>query len=336
MSILEVYQFVTGLSATTNKQSGVYLVRCPVSTHEDRHPSCSLNARSDSWKCFACDGKGGKLKLVIASGKARTNAEAAAYLKGYASIGHTLTFKEQPALKAKHARGEAEQLVDEKRVAVHSYTDDQGRTVYQVIRYEGKPAAEGARSKRFSQRLIGPDGKWIWVLKGQKFERWPYLMQDVQKAAREHKVLVALEGEKHCDALRALDIYTTTLAEGWKALWEPWWNQHLDGIPLVFVLADADKVGREAADKRAKAMASPERKAAVLDIFPERTNGDDILNWMIEEDILVDIRDVDKLTVPLNWKKLYRIPLAEARERVIAKLTACYHASTKLYGDKVA
>lgn len=331
-SILDVYRLVTGYSATDKPQSGgKFLVRCPVDNHEDKSPSCSLNPKTDSWNCFACEGKGGKLKMIIANGKARTMPEAAEWLKTFIGGIDKHEYKPQPELK-KHQVRNHEELINERRVGVHPYKDDKGRTVYEVLRFQGKPAVENARAKRFSQRLIGNDGKWIWTFEGQNFKRWPYKIAGVMKAASEKKTLVALEGEIHCDALEALDIHTTTLAEGWKAKWESSWNTYLDGIPLVFVLADAERIGRKSAAERAEAMAGSGRKAVVIDIFPERENGDDILNWMIEEGIIHDYRDVTKINTPFNWKRMYRVPLDEARARVIAKLTQGYKNSTTVFG----
>lgn len=333
-TIMEVYQFATGFQANTHKQSGKYIVRCPVKTHEDKHPSCSLNPRSDSWNCFACEGKGGKLKLIIAAEKARTMPEAAEWLKRFVGAGNDLTFKPQPSMKTHQVRGE-EELIGKKRVAIHPYKDHTNRTVYEVIRNQGKPAAEGSRSKSFSQRLIGSDGKWIWTFVGQEFKRYPYLLDGVMKAAKEKKVLVVLEGEIHCDALKAIGIHTTTIAEGWKSDWEKWWNKYLNGIPLVFVVTDADDVGRRSSEKRAKAIADETRKAAVVEIFPERKNGDDILVWMIEENIIIDYRETDKITGLFNWKKMYRIPLDEARDRVIQKLSKGFRISKNVYGKNL-
>ena len=323
-SILDVYKLVTGYNATDRPQSGgKFLVKCPVDNHEDKRPSCSLNPKSDSWNCFACEGKGGKLKMIIANGKAKTLPEAAEWLKQFIGGIDKHEYKTQPELK-KHQVRDKEELIDERRVGIHQYKDDKGRTIYEVLRFQGKPANEESRTKRFSQRLIGSDGKWIWTFIGQTFKRWPYKIAGIMQAAKEKKTLVVLEGEIHCDALEAIGIHTTTLAEGWKAKWESWWNQYLDGIPLVFVLTDAEKVGRKSAKERAAAMTGDGRKAVVLDIFPERENGDDILNWMIEEEIIHDYRDLTKINTPFNWKRMYRIPLDEAKSRVVTKLTETY------------
>ena len=328
ISILEIYKYLTGYSSITHKVSGQYLVRCAVENHKDESPSCSLNSKTDSWRCFACGNKGGKLKLIIAAGKAKNKYEAAEWIKEYIGV-ENLIFKPQPAIKAKQVRGNKVELVDKKEIAIHKYKDDSGRTIYEVLRYQGKPTPDGLRTKTFSQRLIGPDGKWIWTFKGQNFKKYPYLVEKIIQAGKEKKVLLMLEGEIHCDALDAIGIYTTTVAEGWQHEWEKWWNKFLIGIPMIFILSDADEVGRKAADKRAKSMTSNERKVAVIDIFPNRNNGDDILNWMIEEKILKDYHDVTKIATPINWKKMYLMDLEEARKKVVDKITNEYKKSKK-------
>lgn len=331
ISILEIYQFVTGFDARTHKEYEKYQVRCPVKGHPDKHPSCYLNPKNDRYHCFACGAEGGKLKMIIDAGKSNDRAEAAEWIKRCVGASSTLTFKPQPKVKAKHIRGETE-LVNKAQVAIHPYTDDTGRTIYEVIRNQGKPAAEGSRSKTFSQRLIGPDGKWIWRFEGQSFKRWPYRLQGIKKAAKEKKSLIVIEGEIHCDALSVLNLYTSTIAQGWEHPWEKSWNKFLVGIPVIFVLADADKVGRSSAEKRAKNMSGAERKVAVVEIFPDRDNGDDILNWMVEENIIYNYKD-EKINTIINWKKMYKVPLDEARKRVIAKITEGYKKSTIVYTE---
>ena len=56
-------------------------VRCPVSGHEDRHPSCLLDEVRNRWRCLSCGAKGGMLDCVIAAGHALNRAGAAVWLE---------------------------------------------------------------------------------------------------------------------------------------------------------------------------------------------------------------------------------------------------------------
>jgi len=57
------------------------IVRCPVTGHEDNHPSCLMNEVADRWRCLACGARGGMLDVVIAAGHAVDRAGAARWLE---------------------------------------------------------------------------------------------------------------------------------------------------------------------------------------------------------------------------------------------------------------
>ena len=77
-----VYSAVAGAAAVfARRSSNEILVACPSRSHEDRHPSCSLNSKKGVFYCHACCIGGGVLDLPIVAGLARDRAEAFSYLR---------------------------------------------------------------------------------------------------------------------------------------------------------------------------------------------------------------------------------------------------------------
>jgi DNA primase len=302
ISIVEAYQYVTGLSGTTHRNGQHYIVRCPAEDHPDRHPSCSLNLGSDTWKCFACGKKGGKIQMVIEAEKARTRSEAAEWLKKTSGRLQHMQFTDQPALKPNQIRGEQEVLQNERLTGTYSYTDEKGNLVYQVQRFEGK-GKNGGRDKRFEMRAPRAGGGWKKKLNGIRF--YPYRLLDVLRAKNQKKSLIAVEGEKHADFLAKLKFHATTNAGGWGKDWDPKWLPYFEGIPVIFVIADSDKTGREAMKRRSALLEAPGRTVVQVDLFPDRNDGSDILDWVKEEGLTQLSAEQQRKHIIAKLKKYY-------------------------------
>jgi hypothetical protein len=106
---------------------------------------------------------------------------------------------------------------DRKLIATHSYTDDAGAELFQVLRYE---------SKGFSQRRPDGNGGWIYNLDGVRrvLYRLPELIEQV---AMGHPAFIS-EGEKDVDVLWAIGVPATCNPHG-AGKWLPEYNQHLHG-----------------------------------------------------------------------------------------------------------
>lgn len=113
-------------------------------------------------------------------------------------------------------------------VATYDYTDENGKLLFQVCRFE---------PKKFSQRR--PDGRsgWIWNLQGVR--RVLYRLPEVVKAEQ----VFVCEGEKDADRLRSLGLVATTAPMG-AGKWRPEYSEALRGKHVV-ILPDADEPGRE-------------------------------------------------------------------------------------------
>jgi len=120
-------------------------------------------------------------------------------------------------------------------VATYDYVDEDGRLLFQVVRYEPKDF----RARR-------PDGRggWIYSLDGVRLV--PYRLPEVLRAVRERREVWICEGEKDADALCAAGVVATTNPFGAKK-WRPEFSEILRGARVV-VVRDKDKAGHEHAD----------------------------------------------------------------------------------------
>jgi hypothetical protein len=284
-TISEVYQAITGYSASTHLRGDRALVRCPAADHADTHPSCYLLLSTNSWCCFSCPTAFSNLpmgkrtrtiaELVIYSGNAHTVQEAAVFLERILNHNLSRPLKDQPKPKIGQGVGTHEKLENEKRVATYPYEDEQGKTLYKILRYEGtvpKSAAEihhkakNGKSKRF-------------VMVGNSKRRVPYKLPLIIAAARAGRSIIVNEGENKADWLESVGFAATAWAFGSNSPFDISWVRYFDGAPYVFFLSDADQVGRLAMRRAASLIAAPGRTCITIDLFPDRTDASDVLNW---------------------------------------------------------
>ena len=122
-------------------------------------------------------------------------------------------------------------------VVEYSYSDESGRTLYQVVRFE---------PKSFRQRRPDGRGGWVWNLKGTR--RVLYRLPDVLKA----KSVLIVEGEKDCETARQMGLVATCNAGG-AGKWREEYSDSLRGKRIA-VLADADDPGRKHAQQVAASL----------------------------------------------------------------------------------
>jgi putative DNA primase/helicase len=115
---------------------------------------------------------------------------------------------------------------DQRIAATYDYTDEAGKPLFQVVRYE---------PKRFVQRRRAEDGRWVWGLKAGKYwlgktgwkldrgnipadsevrdfpecPRVPYRLPELLTAIAEGKTIWIPEGEKDVENLRRLGFDAT-------------------------------------------------------------------------------------------------------------------------------
>jgi hypothetical protein len=160
-----------------------------------------------------------------------------------------------------------------KPVAIYDYTDENGKLLYQVCRYE---------PKRFGHRQ--PDGHGDWIYKGTHrriLYRWPELLQHPDAT-----VLVT-EGEKDADNVAALGLCATTVASG------KWTNDCIQALAgrHCWILEDNDNTGRKKALKAAE-LVHPVANSVKIIRLPGLAEGEDISDWLDAGHTRQDLEDI--------------------------------------------
>jgi hypothetical protein len=170
---------------------------------------------------------------------------------------------------------------DNKRkiAATYDYIDEDGKLLYQKVRYVPK-----------SFKLRRPDGRGGWTENLDKTRRVLYHLRDVLSAT----IVYVLEGEKDADTISAWGLCGTT---GGGAN-DPWLEDYTAAVAdkLVVILPDTDPPGRKKAQQIAHALAGT---AATIRLC-EVPGAKDLTEWAerggTRDQLLEILRDA------LDWK----------------------------------
>ena len=213
---------------------GGYLASCPCAGHGkgrgDRHQSLAISA-----------GDGGGVVLYCHAG-CQTEDVVAAFGLTMADLMNgngTPKTPTSPQLSRRIA-------------ATYKYEDEDGRLLYQVIRYAPKD---------FRQRRPDGDGDWIWKLGDTR--RVLYHLPEVIAAVAAAEPVYICEGEKDVDALRALDITATCNPHG-AGKWRPEYSEFLRGAKVT-IIQDKDEPGRQHAAAVAISLAPSAASVCVVE-----------------------------------------------------------------------
>ena len=175
--------------------------QCPA--HEDRNPSLSVSEGADG-------------KVLVHCHAGCTPEEITAALQR--SVGDLFPPREERPADEWTPKAE------------YTYTDAEGRKVFQVVRFPGK---------QFRQRRWTGTG-WAWGMEG--VERQLYRLPDVLRAKEAGRWVFLCEGEKDAEAVSRHGVCGTTMPGG-VGKWSDAYTVALGGA-LVIVMADDDEPGR--------------------------------------------------------------------------------------------
>jgi RecA-family ATPase len=155
-----------------------------------------------------------------------------------------------------------------KLVCNYDYRDLDGRLVYQVQRWD---------PKAFTQRRPDGRGGWITYKVFEGVSRVPYRWQQLRAAmaAYPDAPIFVCEGEKDCDEVSKLGLYSTCVAGGV-------WTSEIAGVLKdrdVIYLADNDKAGREKSVRAGQAL-SGIAKTVRIATFTELPEKGDVSDWI--------------------------------------------------------
>jgi hypothetical protein len=107
-------------------------------------------------------------------------------------------------------------------------------------------------------------------------------------AAPTTALIYFVEGEKDADALAKISFVATTASEGAAAKWDPALTPYFRDRHVV-ILPDADLPGRAHAQKVAKAIHGVAASVRVVDLFPDRLDGSDVSDWLVNDTAVVGL-----------------------------------------------
>jgi len=285
---MTAHEFLARLESVRTVKDG-WMARCPA--HDDRNPSLSISEVN------------GKILLKCQAG-CETRAVVAA-------LG--LSMSDLFAEPKPNGNGAGRRIV-----ATYDYTDEAGKLLFQVVRYDPKD---------FRQRR--PDGKggWIWNL--ERASRVLYNLPAVLKA----KAVLVLEGEKDVEAARGLELVATCNPHG-AGKWRPEYSESLRG-KRVAVICDADAPGRFHVAQVAGSLFGKVEALKVLELPGSK----DLSEWVEcggTRETLVDLiksapewkpaRDGDDILNAVSTFVARFLALNEAQARAVALWVAHTHA----------
>lgn len=208
--LLVVCQDQYGMKFTKN--GGEFYASCPF--HSDgKRPNFRVNITKNTWFCDVC-GEGGSVIDFVMKRDRCDAAKAMEKLNKGAPAPTEMT-----------------------EVAWYDYTDENGKFLYQVIRY---------MPKTFRQRHQDANGKWVWGMEGVR--RVLYRLPAVLKS----ESVFIVEGEKDVDNLTKLGLIATCNVGGAKK-WLESYSESLKGKKAI-VWPDKDDPGREHAEMVIKSL----------------------------------------------------------------------------------
>ena len=181
---------------------------CP--RNDDHRPSLTINRRKDVWLCGPCGASGNAWQL-------------GAFLFGL-DPGAKKAIREKLSQLGLLASSASKGKIR----AIYDYTDENGKLLFQVVRFE---------PKNFCQRQ--PDGKGDWIYHLQGVRRVPYKLPDLLRA----EFVLIVEGERDVETAMELG-FASTCNPGGAGKWRPEYSEYFRG-KKVAIIADADDAGRK-------------------------------------------------------------------------------------------
>jgi len=221
----------TILARNGSREGSEIRFQCPFPENHnngDTSPSARYSPAKAVWCCDVCGGKGGWSNLCDLLGVRRER--------------------------------------DSEIAARYSYTDEDGRLLFQVVR---------KIPKKFVQRRPDGNGGWIWNTKGVR--RVLYRLPAVIAAVDEGRTVHLVEGEKDAGNLADLGL-TATTNPGGAGKWTEDYTNALRGARIV-ILPDNDTAGRKHAQNVARALDGVAAEVRVVEL-PDLPEGGDVSDWL--------------------------------------------------------
>lgn len=219
---------------------------------------------------------------------------------------------------------ETANALERKVPVIYTYTDEQGRPLYRILRWDdpGLPRGKTFELQHFDGQSWRPGlGNSPLVL---------YRLPRVREAISCGRVVFLVEGEKCVHAVERLGLTATTNPFG-ALTWKDEFTEQLRGVEQIIILPDNDSVGRKHARKVLKALQKHGIRAKIVEL-PGLGPGEDVADLiargeMSREKLLAlvqtesgsttEVRNTSAVLLPV-------LPLTQAVERLKALGEGCW------------
>lgn len=229
------------------KEGKQFMALCPF--HKEKKGSLSINHETGLYCCHGCGEKGDLFTFYAKMNSLDAKSQFREVLQGLANeFGITMPIKEKKAARFK--------LVKE-----YSYTDENGKELFQCCRMEPKDFRQRRRE----------NGKWISNLNGVR--RVLYRLPEVVKAQQ----VLLVEGEKDADNAAALGFVATTCPMG-GGKWREEYSEFLMAKDVV-IFPDNDETGKKHAAQVARSLAGKALSVRIVELpgLPEKGDLSDFI-----------------------------------------------------------
>lgn len=271
------------LKAVEPKRDGSFMARCPA--HDDGRPSLHVSMGRDGRVVLNCFAKCPTESIVASAGLSMQD------LFPQSSKSTKVRTDDAPYKRSGGVM-----------VKSYDYTDENGRLLYQVCRYEPKD---------FRQRR--PDGKGNWIDSIKGVTPVLYNLPRVIEAVAEERTVYLVEGEKDADTLNELGYVATTWAMGSSA-WKDEYAKWLRGASVT-ALPDNDEPGRAVMQQAAAAITNLRGRVKVVHL-PRQAEKADVTDWLDAGNSLDELAELEGTTPiwQLDPSKRSRFTLRELWE----------------------
>jgi len=238
-----------------------WTARCPA--HEDTNPSLSISQGDDGRILLHCHAGCSPETVVFALGLSMADLFPD-------SVPKTAT----PPVAKPSGR----------IVAMYDYKDEEGRLLYQVVRFEPKD---------FRQRQPRPDGNWDWNVRDVR--RVPYRLPELIAAVREGKIIFVVEGEKDADSLVDVGLIATTNAGG-AGKWPTAFADHFRNAKIT-ILPDNDLPGQKHAEQVARSLQGIAAEVRIVQL-PNLPRKGDVSDWLATGGTKDELEELVEQTPP--------------------------------------
>lgn len=293
----------------------------------DRDPSCSINLIHGSWHCHGCGARGGAFDAATIKGHSDRSAIELMIRYGLAERRSERPPHRRPTAP-RHAT--ARRNGDQPRARTLNIGEADLQRWRSALKIDASLIARLARDRGWRYETIcelelgldrgritipvrDHDGRLVGLL---RYQPWPGAGQAKMRAAPGSRRLllphpvaetslrvVLVEGEPDMIAARSRGLPAIALPG--VDCWRPDWSQLLAGRQITIIM-DADPQGRRLAERIARDLYE-HADAAIADLAPERDDGYDLTDWLLERSSLTPhALEAELLTVESDWLSTIR------------------------------